>query len=109
MADKFLNMPAGDMDAMPGEDMVMLDTGIAGPMTGKEMPGLNMEEMDGQYCESFTAFAAGGMDVMPGEQMNVPAAGDMSSMHGERMVRNDAKQTIEIPGTWQLLLLQTSK
>jgi hypothetical protein len=74
---------ANQVEKMPVDDMTMADEEMA-------MPG------------------AEGMDVMPDEEMAMPGAEEMDVMPGEEMAMSGKKQTIEFPGTWKLILSQTS-
>ena len=46
--------------------------------------------------------------TMPEEEMAMPGAGEMEVMPEEEMAMPGEKQAIELPGTWKLILSQTS-
>ncbi len=58
--------------------------------------------------EEMAISGAGEMDDMPGEEMAISGAGEMDVMPDEEMAMAVEIQAIELPGTWKLVLSQTS-
>ena len=88
MADQVKEMPVGDM-TMPGEEMDMSGAEEMNVMPGEEMDMLEAMEMN----------------AMPGEEMNTSRAEGMNAMPMD--ISGEIK-AIELPGTWKIILSQTS-
>lgn len=93
---------------MPDAEMDMLGVGEMDAMPDEEMDMLGVGEMDVMPDAEMDMSSVGEMDVMPDAEMDMSGVGEMDVMPDEEMAMSGKKPAIEFPGTWKLMLSQTS-